>query len=136
MSLQASVAYRNAMLDLIETVVGTGAKIRIYTGAQPASVAAAATGALLAQFDLASDWIGPSVGGAKPLLDVPIESVGLAAGKAGHFRILRSDGAICDFQGSVVRAGAGPGDMVIDNDDIGQGEAVQILSFAFGAPMA
>lgn len=41
MSVQLSVAVRNARLDAIETTIGTGAILTIRTGAQPASCATA-----------------------------------------------------------------------------------------------
>jgi hypothetical protein len=56
MAIQLSTAVRNAMLDAIETTVGTAAKIRILTGSQPATCATAESGTLLVQFTLASDW--------------------------------------------------------------------------------
>ena len=41
MAVQLSVAVRNAMLDAIETAIGTSAVLKIRTGAPPASVATA-----------------------------------------------------------------------------------------------
>jgi hypothetical protein len=44
MSLQLSVTVRNARLDVIEAAIGTGARLRFYTGSMPASCATAASG--------------------------------------------------------------------------------------------
>jgi hypothetical protein len=65
MAIQLSTAVRNAMLDAIETTVGTAAKIRILTGTQPATCATAESGTLLVQFTLASDWATNAASGSK-----------------------------------------------------------------------
>jgi hypothetical protein len=57
MALQLSVAVRNAMLDAIETAIGTSAVLKIRTGAAPASVATADSGTVLATLTLPSDWL-------------------------------------------------------------------------------
>jgi hypothetical protein len=49
MTLQVSVPGRNALLDAIETTIGTGAVLRMMSGSMPANCAAAETGTLLAQ---------------------------------------------------------------------------------------
>jgi hypothetical protein len=48
MTVQLSVAARNARLDAIETAVGVSAILEIRSGAQPANCAAADSGTLLA----------------------------------------------------------------------------------------
>ena len=47
MSLQFSVAVRNARLDAIETTIGTSARIKMRTGAKPATCADADSGTAL-----------------------------------------------------------------------------------------
>jgi hypothetical protein len=63
MSVQFSPAVRNAMLDQIETSIGTSAKLMFYTGAVPANCAAATTGTQIAEWDLASDWMADASAG-------------------------------------------------------------------------
>jgi hypothetical protein len=65
MAIQLSTLVRNAMLDAMETQIGTSAKIEIYTGAPPANCAASATGTKLAEFALASDWAANAASGSK-----------------------------------------------------------------------
>jgi len=65
MSIQLAVSTRNARLDAIETDAGTSAIMKIRTGAQPASCAAADSGTVLAQLDLPSDWMAAASGGSK-----------------------------------------------------------------------
>ncbi len=54
MAIQLSVAVRNARLDQIEATIGTGAIIRIRTGAQPADCATADSGTILSAMTLPS----------------------------------------------------------------------------------
>ncbi len=56
MALQFSAAVRNALLDAIETAVGTSAVLKIRSGAAPASVATADSGTVLATLNLPWDW--------------------------------------------------------------------------------
>lgn len=134
--LQASEALRNAMLDAIETVAGTFPKIQIYTGGQPTNAAAAATGSKLAEFDLPSDWCASAVGGVKSATGAPFEELGIAAGSAGYFRLVKSDGSTCVMQGSITMPGGPPGDAVIDNITIAQDQPVTLVALSFLAPMA
>ena len=86
MSLQLSVAARNAGLDAYETAVGVSAKLDIYSGSPPANCAAADTGTLLATLSLPSDWMANASGGSKGLAG-SWTGTGSAAGTAGYFRI-------------------------------------------------
>lgn len=65
MALQYSVAVNNARLDAIESTIGTSAKLRIYTGSAPANAAAAATGTLLIEIALPSDWMAAASSASK-----------------------------------------------------------------------
>ena len=65
MALQLSAAVRNAMLDAIETTIGTSAVLKIRTGAAPASVATADSGTVLATLTLPSDWMAAASSGSK-----------------------------------------------------------------------
>lgn len=57
MAIQLSTLVRNARLDAIETQIGTAPVIGIRTGAMPADCATAATGNVLVQQALPSDWL-------------------------------------------------------------------------------
>ena len=67
MALQYSVTVRNAQLDAVETTVGTAPLLRIYSGSAPANCAAAASGTLLAEATLPSDWMAAASSGSKAL---------------------------------------------------------------------
>jgi hypothetical protein len=133
MAIQLSVAVRNARLDAIETVIGTGAKLQIYSGTMPANAAASATGTKLAEITLATDWAAAAASGSKNFNNTPLSTTGLsgAAGgtNAGYFRLVASDGTTCGMQGTVTITGGG-GDMTVDNLSIASGQAFNVTGFS------
>lgn len=132
MTLQISVAVRNAMLDTIESTVGTSAVLKIRTGAQPANCAAEDTGTVLATLTLPSDWMAAANAGSKALSGTWQDASADATGTAAHFRVYASDGTTCHMQGSVTATGAG-GDMTLDNTSVAAGQSITISSFTLTA---
>lgn len=122
MALQLSTSVRNAMLDAIESTVGTSAVLKIFTGAQPANCAAANSGTELASLSLPSDWMAAASGGTKGKSGTWSGTAG-AAGTAAHFRIYASDGTTCHMQGTVATSG---GDMNVDNTSFASGQTFSI----------
>jgi hypothetical protein len=134
MTMQLSIAARNALLDAIETATGVSAKLRLYTGAQPATCATARSGALLAELALPSDWMANASGGTKSLSG-SWTGTGAAAGTAAHYAIMDSAGTTCHEQGSVTATGGG-GDMTLDNTSIAAAQTITITSKTLTAPNA
>ena len=132
MALQYSVAVCNAQLDALESTTGTAALLRIYSGAAPANCAAAASGTLLAEMTLPSDWMAAASGGSKALSGTWQDASANATGTAGHFRLLDSGGTTCHAQGTVTATGGG-GDLTLDNTSIASGQSVTITSFTITA---
>ena len=128
MTLQYSVALRNARLDQIETTVGTSPLLQIRSGTQPADCAAADAGTLLAEMTLPSDWMNAASGGTKTLLGSWTDSSANAGGTAAHFRLKNSAGSATHMQGTVTLT-AGGGQVTLDNTNITAGQAVSITSF-------
>jgi hypothetical protein len=127
MSLQLSVAVRNARLDAIETTVGTTAKLAFYSGAVPANCAASNPAGLLATLTLPSDWLANASAGSKALLGTWTGSAS-GAGNAASFRVFASDGTTCGAQGTVTATGGG-GDLTLDNINIANAQTINITSF-------
>ena len=122
MTVQLSVAVRNARLDQIEVAIGTGPTLRIYTATQPADCTIADTATKLVEDILPSDWLAAASGGTKALSGT-WSSVALATGTAGYFRIYT--GGTCHMQGSV-----GPsGDIVLSTSLLAIGQTVTITAF-------
>jgi hypothetical protein len=126
MTVQNSVAVRDAQNDAFETTIGVSPTLDIRTGVQPANCAAANSGTLLATGVLPADWMTASSAGVKSKNGVwtATGQAGAGAGTAGgHYRIMQ--GATCHEQGSF---GVG-GDMVPDNNNIATAQVVTITAY-------
>jgi hypothetical protein len=135
MAIQYSVTLRNNQLDQIESTTGISARLRIYSGAPPANCATAASGTLLVDMTLPSDWMNAASGGTKTLLGSWTATGAAGAGTgtaAGYFRIWDSGVATCHMQGTVTVTGGG-GDMTLVNTSIANGQNVTITSFTVTA---
>lgn len=135
MTLQLSVAARNALLDAIETAVGATAIMRIRTGAPPASCATADAGTILAELTLPSDWLAAASAGVKSKAGTWEDTSANATGTAGHYRIYDSTGVTCHLQGTVTATGGG-GDMEVDNTSFAVGQAFTVTAYSLTAPNA
>jgi hypothetical protein len=127
MTVQFSAAVRNAMLDAIETAIGTAPTLEIRSGAAPANCAAAASGTVLATLVLPPDWMAAASAGAKALLGTWADTSADAAGTAAHYRI--NQGGTCHCQGTITSTLVGTGDMLLDNVVIAAGQSVTITAF-------
>lgn len=133
MTVQRSVAVRNARLDAIETAIGTSAKLRILTGTQPASCATAESGTLLVAYNLASDWAAAASGGSKAFSGTPIAGTAVGTGTAGYYRITDTAGTTCHEQGTVGTSGT---DVIIDNASIVTSQTVNVTGWTVTEPGA
>ena len=128
MALKLSTTVKNARLDAIETAIGTGAILKIRSGAAPANITDADSGTVLATLTLPSDWLAAAANGTKAISGTWQDTSADAAGTAGHFRLYASDGTTQHIQGTVTATGAG-GDMTLDNTSIAAGQSITITSF-------
>ena len=135
MALQLSTTVRNALLDAIETAIGTSAVLKIRTGAVPANPAAADAGSVLATISLPSDWMAAASGGSKSLSGSWSDNSADATGTAAHFRLYASDGTTCHKQGTVTLTGNG-GDMTLDSLSFTAGQQFSVTGFTLTAPNA
>lgn len=128
MSLQLSVAVRNARLEAIETQIGVSAVVKIFQGTKPANCAAADAGTVLATVTLPSDWMAAASAGAKAKSGTWEDTSADATGTAQYFRLYDSTGAVCGAQGSVTLTGSG-GDMTVDNTSFVAAQDFTITGF-------
>lgn len=130
MTLQLSVAVRNARLDAIESTIGTSAVLKIYdlTAGAPANCAASITGTVLATLTLPSDWMAAASSGSKALNGTWQDTSADNAGTADFFRLFASDGTTCGAQGTVTATGGG-GDMTVDNAVFAVGQSFSVTTF-------
>jgi hypothetical protein len=135
MPIQYSVALRNNQLDQIESTTGVSARLRLYSGSPPVNCAAAASGLMLVDMALPSDWMSTAANGTKTRLGTWTGTGTAAAGtgtNAGYFRITNSAGDTTHMQGTVTITGAG-GDMQLDNTNIAQNQVVTVNTFSITA---
>lgn len=131
MGLQYSVSVQNARLDSVESTTGTLPKLRIYSGSVPSNCAAAATGTLLIDTSLPSDWMNAASASSKTKLGTwsGTGTAGASTGtNAGYFRIVDTAGTTCHIQGTVTATGGG-GDMTVDNVSIATNQTVTVTTF-------
>lgn len=132
MTIQFSVAARNARLNALPAYVGLGPVMHIRSGAAPANCAAANSGTLLATViiptDSPSDWLQAAASGSISMSGAWGDTSADASGTAAHFRIFLSDGTTCWMQGTVTATGGG-GDMTVDSTTFTAGQSFTITSF-------
>lgn len=135
MTIQYSVALQNAQLDTIETTVGVSAKLRLYSGSMPADADTAASGTLLVEMSLPSDWLAAASSGSKAKTGTWTGTGAAAASTgtaAGYFRIYDTAGSACFIQGTVTVTGGG-GDMTLVNTSIAENQTVTVDTFTITA---
>lgn len=102
MAIKAADTLRNAALDQMETTAGTSPILRIYSGTEPGTIGAAASGTKLAEGILPNDWLAAASSGGKALSGVWTLSGESGAGggtAAGYYRIVNSGDSLTLFQG-------------------------------------
>lgn len=128
MTIQLSVAVRNARLDAIETAIGVSAILKIRSGSVPATCATADAGTVLATVNCPSDYLAAASSGSKAKSGTWEDTSADATGTAAHFRLYASDGTTCHLQGTVTITGGG-GDMTVDNTSFAAAQAFTITGF-------
>ncbi|MCM2370953.1 hypothetical protein [Aporhodopirellula aestuarii] len=132
MTFKLAVAVRNALLDAIETSIGTDAVLKIRSGAAPTNITDSDSGTVLATLTLPADWLADASGGSKALAGTWQDLSADAAGTAGHFRIYASDGTTQKGQGTITATGGG-GDMELDNTVLASGQEFNVTAFTLTA---
>lgn len=128
MTIQLSVAVRNARLDAIETAIGASAILKIRSGSVPATCATADAGTVLATVNCPSDYLAAASSGSKAKSGTWEDTSADATGTAAHFRLYASDGTTCHMQGTVTITGGG-GDMTVDSVSFTAAQAFTITGF-------
>lgn len=126
MALQLSTNARNGRLDAIETELGASPILKLRTGAQPGSCAAADTGTVLCQLNLPADSMAAASAGSKAKSGTWSGTASGGGGTIGHFRLYKNDGVTCVLQGSV---GLASGDLQLDNNVVSDGQTITISTF-------
>lgn len=135
MATRISTAARNAAVNGIVALLDGGAAaghVEIRTGAQPASVATAASGTLLGTLTLSDPSFGAAASGTATANAITSDTSADASGTAGWFRAYDSNNtAVID--GSITATGGG-GDMTFDNVSIVAGGTIAWSSWTITMP--
>lgn len=131
MALDFAVLLQNAILDVIESHIGTSAVLKIRTGAAP-GIGNADSGTVLATLTLPSDWMAAASSNSKAKSGTWEDASADATGTAGHFRLYASDGTTQKIEGTVTATGGG-GDLELDSTSITAGQPVTITAFTLAA---
>lgn len=126
MAIRPANATRSAMANAITTRADLGAgaaKLRIYSGAQPATGDTAPSGTLLVEIPLPDPSFGAAVNGVITLNDPASVNI-TTSGTAGWFRIVDSDNNNV-IDGSVGTSGA---DLIVGTTTFTAGVGVDIQS--------
>lgn len=103
MTVQKSVAVRNAALDAEETAIGASPILRFRTGAVPANCAAADSGSVLVSMSLPADPLANASAGAKALTGT-WSGTSSGTGIGQHWRMYDAAGTTCHYQGLLSEA--------------------------------
>lgn len=128
MTVQLSIAVRNARLDAIEQAIGLNPVLKIKTGPVPVNCLAADTGDVLASVVLPDNWMLDAVSGSKQKSGVWTDISADASGTAKHFRLYAADGVMCHLQGTVSLPNAG-GDLIIDTTALSKDQTFTVTAF-------
>ena len=131
MALDFAVLLQNAILDVIESHIGTSAVLKIRTGAAP-GIGNADSGTVLATLNLPSDWMAAASSNSKAKSGTWEDASADATGTAAHFRLYASDGTTQKIEGTVTATGGG-GDLELDSTSITAGQPVTITGFTLAA---
>jgi len=130
---------KTAILNAIKTDIDAGAaagKLRIYSGAMPATPETAASGTLLAELTLSYAMGSITGSGATLKLEfgaITQDSSADNTGTAGYFRVLRNDGTTAVLDGDVTVTGAG-GTLQLNTTSIVSGGPVLVTAFTISVP--
>jgi hypothetical protein len=136
MTYRFPVVVRNALGDLLTDLIDAGAgagKVRIYTGAQPASADDAVTGTLLVDIPLPDPAFAAWASGTAAMNN-PAAVNATTTGTAGYFRILDSNN-VKVMDGSVTTVGGG-GELEVSTTAFVSGTPIDITAWTLVAPGA
>ena len=129
--MQYAVDVNQARLDAVESVTGTSAILKIFSGAATANCAAADPSGLLCTMNLPSDWMAAADTTPKKVMAgswTGTASAGSATAPQS-FRIYTTGGSVCKVQGT---AGVASGELQV-NGSITSGQTVTVTAFQINA---
>lgn len=124
MAFQYGTTLRTNQVAQLQATIGTAGTMKIFSGAEPANVAAADPTGLLCTISLPSTFLTAASG--QTTIAGTWSASAAAAGTAASFRMYDS-GGVCHVQGNVTS------DLVLNNTNIAAGQTVTVTSFSVTA---
>lgn len=125
-NLKDAVAVKAARLNAISTYAGASAKLRIYTGTQPANPdTAIGAVTLLAEHICNATAFAATTSTATLTANAIANATAVGTGTAAWYRVWKSDGTTPCFDGTV---GTATSDLILDNTSINTSQVVSITS--------
>lgn len=131
MALFVSNDLANAMLNALETLIGTSALFQIWSGAIPADETATPAGTKLVEISCPSDYLAAASSGV--ITKSGTWSVAAIATGTGAFWRLCTSAGVSKLQGSLTATGGG-GDATIDNLSIAAAQVITVVTFQITFP--
>ena len=128
MTVQYSIAVRNAKLAAFMEAVGPFAVLRIYEGTMPLTTGDPDAAVLIASLDLPEVYMDEPDTGIVDKLGSWHTDAALADGTASYFRVWESTATTCHMQGTITELGL-DGDLQLDNTDFNAGQAFTISAW-------
>lgn len=125
-NIHLSTTLRNALLDAINAVIGSGGKLRIYNGTQPANVAAGNSNTLLADLALSATPLAAASSGSASFNTITGDASADNTGTATWFSVQKSDGTRV-IEGSVGTSGS---DLNVASTSFIAGQDIEVTSFS------
>lgn len=126
MTTRVSDAARNAQVNAVAALLGAAGYIEIRTGAQPATVATAASGTLLGTLTLSATPFAAAAAGSASANAITGDSSADATGTAGWFRAYNATGPTAVIDGSIGTSGQ---DLNLNSVSIIAGGTINITSW-------
>lgn len=127
MAIKYDTTTRNAMLDALNTRIGTSAKVRIYNGTRPANPNTAITSQTpLVELTCNATAFGAAASGGVLTANAISNGTAAATGTASWFRLFQSNGTTAIMDGDVSTSGA---DLNLNNTSIATGQTVSVTAF-------
>jgi hypothetical protein len=134
MTIQFAQSTAHAMLDAIETDLGSSPVMYLRSGSPPGTCAGADSGTLISTIAMAADAWQNAASWAKAITAALSDASADAQGTLGHWRI-KTSGGVTKLQGTITATGNG-GDMTVDNTSVNAGQQIDVTSFSIGFPAA
>lgn len=123
MSLTHDTAVRNALADLIDTLVNTGSGTAIMRFRDGTTT--------IVDIELQNPAHGAASSGTIELAGVPLSENAVATGDIDNYQVLDRDGTLI-YSGSVTATGLG-GDITMNNISVNSGQEVSITEYDYSA---